>query len=71
MIPPSKYLKHAGCHWVERLNGDGFGMGLEVYQWQPSSKKWCRPNEYDTYGMEVDLSGYKWIAECPYPELEP
>lgn len=68
-VPPSYHVGMAGHHWVERIDYDGRSCGLEVYQWQPSVKKWCRPNEY-AQDRDVDLTGYRYVAVCPTPMFE-
>lgn len=69
LLPPMRYRNFAYCHWVQAVDYDGRGQGLEVYQWQASAKKWCRPNEYDT-GRDLDLVGYRWVALCPAPPFK-
>lgn len=69
MRPPKRYLKFGYCHWVQRIDYDGRPQGLEVYQWQASAQKWCRPNEYSS-GRDIDLIHYEWVALCPTPPFK-
>lgn len=68
LVPPGRYSRLSGCHWVQWVNSDGQSQGLEVYQWQPQAQKWCRVNQAGS-GPEAhrDLVGYQWIAVCPFP----
>ena len=66
LLPPSHELRYAGIHWVERMDYDGRGTGLEVWQWQPETQKWCRPNDY-ARGNDHELKGYRYVAVCPMP----
>ncbi len=66
LIPPGREVGFANCHWV---HPSGNGSGLEVWQWQPSAKKWCRPNQF-ACDMNHDLIGYKYVAICPLPVTE-
>lgn len=64
--PPGRHSAYAGCHWLQRIDYDGRPCGLEVYQWQPNAKRWCRPNEY-AQDRNVSLQGYEYVAACPTP----
>lgn len=67
LVPPTAYHEsRSQCHWVTRIDFDGRETGLEVWQWQPQARKWCRPNQY-ACGMDDLLVGYKWVAVCPTP----
>lgn len=68
-VPPSYHIGMAGVHWMERIDYDGRPCGLEVYQWQPSEKLWCRPNEYSS-GRDLELIGYRYVAPCPTPMFD-
>lgn len=67
--PPKRHCKNAGIHWVEQVDYDGRGCGLEVWQWQPGIQKWCRPNDY-ARNNDRDLIHYRWIAVCPTPAFK-
>lgn len=64
--PPGYHFARAGFHFLQRIDYDGRSCGLEVYQWQPGAKLWCRPNEYSS-GRDLDLIGYEYVAVCPTP----
>lgn len=66
LVPPKHHFYRAGHHWVQKIDYDGRGLGLEVYQWQPASQKWCRPNEY-ACGLDRELVDYVWVAPCHMP----
>lgn len=67
LVPPGHHIGMAGCHWVKQVDYDGRSLGsLEVYQWQPFAKQWCRPNEY-AMDRNLDLVHYVWVAPCPLP----
>lgn len=51
---------------MERVDYDGRATGLEVYQWQPQAKLWCRPNEY-ACGLDLELIGYRYVGPCKRP----
>lgn len=71
LVPPGRHVGMAGCHWVAHVDCDGRSLGsLEVYQWQPFAKKWCRPNEHAS-DRNLDLVNYRWVAPCPLPVTAP
>jgi hypothetical protein len=65
-VPPGFHTGHAGFHYLQRIDYDGRPCGLEIYQWQPTAKLWCRPNEY-ARGRDLELIGYRYVATCPTP----
>ena len=68
LLPPASEQPYARHHWVERVDYDGHGCGLEVYQWQPHARKWCLPNRYAQGDIsDVELKGYRYVAICPTP----
>lgn len=69
LVPPGKERFYAKHHWVTRVDVDGRTCGLEVYQWQPGTQRWCRPNEYASE-RDLELEGYRYIAVCPTPPFE-
>ena len=71
LLPPLKEQGYARHHWVERIDYDGRGCGLEVYQWQPHARMWCLPNRYAQGDFSnTDLKGYRYVAICPTPPFE-
>lgn len=68
--PPKRHLNFAYHHWVERVDCDGHRCGLEVWQWQPRAKMWCKPNDY-ARGNDHALSDYVYIGLCPTPPFAP
>jgi hypothetical protein len=56
----------AGFHFLQRVDFDGRTCGLEVYQWQPNAKKWCRCNEYAS-DRDLVLEDYVYDSPCPLP----
>jgi len=65
-VPPGRHIGFAGFHFLQRVDYDGRTQGLEVYQWQPTAKKWCRCNEYAS-DRDLDLADYVYEAPCPIP----
>jgi hypothetical protein len=65
-VPPGIHLQRAGFHFLHQLDYDGRAGGLEVYQWQPNAKRWCRCNEYAS-DRDLTLDDYEYVAPCPLP----
>lgn len=65
LVPPGREIGYANCHWVKASGQYGHNE-MEIWQWQPGVKKWCRPNEHAS-GRDHDLIDYTYVARCPLP----
>lgn len=64
LVPPGREIAMANSHWVRRKHA--LTHEMEVWQWQPGVKQWCRPSEIAT-GRNFDLVDYDYVARCPTP----
>lgn len=67
-VPPGRALLQAGHHWLAETDYEGRILFLRVMQWAPCAKRWCRSGEVAS-GEYVECEGWKYISECPVPEL--
>ena len=66
-LPPNRYLNGAHCFWVADRDYDGrLSSFVQVWQWQPGAKSWCKPGFAGT-GQEEKLMGYEILGICPLP----
>lgn len=64
LMPPGREVGMANAHWVRRKGA--LTEDMEIWQWQPGVKQWCRPSEIAT-GRNHVLNDYEYVARCPTP----
>ena len=66
-IPPARYQSGAWCFWVADRDYDGRrSTFVQVWQWQPGAKSWCKPGFAGT-GQSEPLNGFEILGVCPMP----
>lgn len=66
ILPPPHHFQHAGLHWIAEIDPDGRPEAAELYQWQPSAKAWCKPDDIAT-GRDVTLDNHVYVSPAPGP----
>lgn len=68
--PPSMYFKHAGHHWIAKVDADQRLYSYRVLQWGPKAMKWYNSDGVGTCEEPViNLKGAVWLGAVEQPEL--
>jgi hypothetical protein len=68
--PPGQYFKHAGHHWIAKVDGDKRLHSYKVLQWSPVTKQWFQSNDVGTYlPAQNNLEGAVWLGAVEQPEF--
>lgn len=65
--PPTKHIRTADHHWLDRYDIDGHFHHRVVLQWNPSAKRWSHSGNVGT-GIYVNTQYWRYVAPCLIPE---
>jgi hypothetical protein len=67
--PPAEHIRHAGHHWLEVRDIDGYTFDLRVLQWNPVQKKWFQSGMIGSIARPVDTRYWKYLEPIPFPNI--
>lgn len=68
--PPPMYFKHAGHHWIAKVDGDKRLYNYRVLQWGPKAMKWYHSDDVGTCVEPIiNLTGAVWLGAVEQPEF--